>query len=74
VTQTSALWGTLQRHAPKRQWISMPEIFSIIESHSTFDYDDLKLLPSNDPQWKRNVRQLLQDQKKTGRVKGRVKA
>jgi len=52
----------------------MPEIFSIIESHSTFDYDDLKLLPSNDPQWKRNVRQLLQDQKKTGRVKGRVKA
>jgi hypothetical protein len=52
----------------------MPEIFSIIESHSEFDYDDLKLLPSNDPQWKSNVRQLLSDHKKAGRVKGRARA
>lgn len=71
MTQPSALWGTLQQHAPKRRWISMTEIFSIIEAHSAFDSDDLKLLPSNDLRWKRNVRQLLRGKKKTGKVKGR---
>ena len=73
MTQSSALWGILQHHVPKNQWISTQEIFSIVESHSTFDHEDLTLHVSNVLQWKFNVRRLLQEKTKEGSLKGRVK-
>jgi hypothetical protein len=73
MTQPSTLWGVFQRHAPRRQWISTQEIFSIIESHSLFDHDDLTLHTSNVVQWKVNVRRLLQAKKRAGALRGRAR-
>lgn len=73
MTPSNTLWATVQRHVPKRRWVSTGEILSIIESHSTFDHDDLTLHSSNLPRWKLNVRRLLQQKKKDGTLKGRAR-
>jgi hypothetical protein len=33
----STIWNVLQNHVPHGQWVSMREIYSIVESHSKLD-------------------------------------
>jgi hypothetical protein len=72
MTQPTALWGVLTRHAPKKRWVSTNEIYSIVESHLTLDNDDLRVRDSQPPKWKLNIRRLLQDMKKAGRIQARA--
>jgi len=69
--QTAAIWSILQTHAPRKRWISIGELYTIVESHSTLDNEDLEVHASHTPMWKLNVRRVLENKKRTGRVQGR---
>ena len=71
--QTSTIWSILQRHVPRSQWVTIGEIFNIVESHGALDEDDLKLRSSNTPKWKLTVRRVLENKKRAGRIQGREK-
>ena len=73
--QVSKIWSILKDHVPRKRWVSIGEIFSIVESHSTLDNEDLKVHTptANSPRWKVAVRRLLATQKKGGKVRGRGK-
>lgn len=71
--QNSTIWSILQRHVPRSQWVTIGEIFDIVESHGVLDEDDLKLRSSNIPKWKLTVRRLLENKKRDGRIQGRGK-
>ncbi len=72
MTPSATLWATVRLHVPKRQWVSTGEILSIIEMHSTFDDDDLRLQSSGLPQWKLNARRLLRQKAREGALRGRT--
>ena len=71
--QTSTIWSILQRHVPRSQWVTIGEIFDIVESHGVLDKDDLKQCSSNTPKWKLTVRRVLENKKRDGRIQGRGK-
>jgi hypothetical protein len=71
--QRSTIWSILRRHVPKQQWVSIGEIFMIVESHWTMDSEDMELNARHIPRWKRNVRSELHSMKKRGRIQGRPK-
>lgn len=71
MTNQTTLWGVLEDFVPRRRWVSTKEIFSIVESHLVMDVEDLKLHASRTPQWKVNVRRLLLNKKKAGRIQAR---
>lgn len=71
--QTSTVWSILQRHVPKSRWVTIGEIFDIVEAHGLLDEDDLKSRSSNTLQWKLTVRRVLEDKKRAGRIQGRGK-
>ena len=73
MTGPGEIWKILNDHAPKKQWISIGEIFSIVESQSTLDTEDLHLSSSLTPNWKLNVRRVLQTKKRRGALQGRQK-
>ena len=60
----------LNEHMPKNQWISLDNIYLLIERHGNLDIDDLKFsAPGNiEPKWKRNVRNVLQTDKRLGKI------
>lgn len=57
-------------HIPKNQWISLDNIYLLMEGHGNLDIDDSKYsAPGNmEPKWKRNVRNVLQADKKVGKI------
>lgn len=71
MTQSSAVWTILQRHVPKRQWVSLGEIYEIVQTHWTLDNEDLQVHASDTPRWKFTVRRLLETKKRTGSIQGR---
>jgi hypothetical protein len=75
MTDDGAIWSILRYHAPKKRWISMDEIFAIIESHVVFDFEDMEIVnPSlGNPRWKHNVRHLLKLKKERGIIRTRKK-
>ena len=73
MTERSAMWNTMVEHIPKRRWISIREIFAIVESRSTLDKEDLELNSFRIPRWRLTVRRALMDQKRLGSIQGRRK-
>lgn len=69
--QTAALWTILAHHVPRGEWVSVGRIFSIVESHSSFDKEDLRIYATGTPRWQRNVRRLLGRKKRAGSIQGR---
>ena len=72
----STIWTILQDHVPHGQWVSMREIFTIVESHSTLDSADLQAHRTNSltPSWRIRVKRVLEQKKRTGKVHGRKHA
>ncbi len=67
------IWDIIQTHIPRGRWISIVEIYQIVEHHGNLENDDLQPQSpsSNIPKWKRNVRNVLQyrkDRKGTGEI------
>lgn len=73
MTGPGEIWRILSVYAPKRRWISIGEVFTIVESRSTLDSEDLRLGNSLTPKWKLNVRRVLQTKKRKGVIQGRQK-
>jgi hypothetical protein len=64
------IWDILVMRMPQDEWISLPDIYEIIERNHNLDDEDYQpQSPGSDvPKWKRNVRNVLQYRKKTGGI------
>lgn len=54
----------------KNRWVSLDNIYLLIERYCNLDIEDSKSsAPGNiEPKWKRNVRNVLQTDKKAGKI------
>ena len=64
------IWDIILMYMPRRQWISLNDIYHIVETYGNLDTEDFEpQSPTSDiPKWKRNVRNVLQNRKKTGKI------
>jgi hypothetical protein len=76
MTDDATIWRTLQEFLPKRTWISLSDIYGIVQSRVLLDKEDLEhQTPSSGfPQWKANVRRLLRAKARIGRIRARRRA
>jgi hypothetical protein len=73
MTQSYTIWSTLQQYMPRGKWVSIGEIYTIFQSHSVLDVDDVAIQASHTPNWKFNVRRVLDYKKRAGEIRGRKK-
>lgn len=64
------IWDIILMYMPRRQWISLNDIYHMVETYGNLDTEDFEpQSPTSDiPKWKRNVRNVLQYRKKTGKI------
>ncbi len=74
MTNDTILRETLQRHMPRRQWITIAEIYSLVEHCMALDNEDLRCATHGTPvpRWHANVRRVLYHMRREGRVMSRV--
>ena len=60
----------INEHMPKNRWVSLDNIYLLIERYGNLDIEDSNFsAPGNiEPKWKRNVRNVLQTDKKAGKI------
>ena len=65
MTHSSEIWDVLQAKMLRRRWVSLDEIYQIVEQYGNLDDEDFgQQSPSSAiPKWKRNVRNVLQYRK-----------
>ncbi len=63
-------WATLGKGAARGQWLSLDEIYGIVESGARLDDRDRAGISdrSSSPKWKRTVRNVLQRKKSLGEI------
>jgi len=68
--RTAEIWKLIRRNMPRGIWISLDEIYRIVERNGSLDGEDL--MPdapgSAGLRWKRNVRNVLQMRKSLGEI------
>jgi hypothetical protein len=64
------IWDILQTHMQKGSWVSLQDIYQLVEHNANLDTEDFEpQSPSSDiPKWKRNVRNVLQYRKRKGEL------
>ncbi|MDW7776261.1 MAG: hypothetical protein SCH39_08015 [Methanosarcinales archaeon] len=64
------IWDIILMYMPRRQWISLNDIYHMVETYGNLDTEDFEpQSPTSDiPKWKRNVRNVLQYRKKTSEI------
>ena len=70
-TSQITMWAIMERLLPKGTWIHLSFIYSVIEKEANLikeDYEPSSANKHSDYRWKRNVRNILQDRKTTGRI------
>ena len=67
------VWGIIQGHVPKKQWVSSQDIYAMVELYGGLDEEDrLPQSPrSITPRWKVIVRDVLTNRLKKGKVRSR---
>ena len=67
------VWGIIQGHVPRKQWVSSDDIYAIVELHGKLDDEDREpqSLRSSTPRWKTLVRNVLANRVKKGRIRSR---
>ena len=67
------VWGIIQGHVPRKQWVSSAEIYAIVETHGKLGDDDREPQSpgSNLPKWKMLVRNVLANRVRKGRIRTR---
>ncbi len=75
MTDNTTIWNTLQDYVPKRKWISLSEIFTVLQGRILLDAEDLGRASSRSGglRWEANVRHLLYTKVHTGIVRSRKK-
>jgi len=66
----SEIWNIIKTYMPSERWISLNEIYQMVECYGNLDVEDFEpQSPTSDiPKWKRNVRNVLQYRKSTGEI------
>ena len=68
------IWGIIQEHVPRNQWVSSEDIYAIVELHGNLDdADRQQSTRSNTPRWKSRVRNALAHRLNKGRIRSRRK-
>ena len=64
------IWKIIQTHMQRERWVSLTEIYQMVEHYGNLDVEDFEpQSPTSDiPKWKRNVRNVLQSRKGTGKI------
>jgi len=67
------VWGIIQGHVPRKQWVPSEAIYAIVEEHGKLDDQDREPQApgSNTPRWKTLVRSVLTNRVKKGRIRSR---
>jgi hypothetical protein len=67
------VWGIIQGHVPRKQWVSSDDIYAIVELHGKLDDEDKEPQSpgSNMPRWKTLVRSVLTNRVRKGRIRSR---
>ncbi len=70
------IWDIILKKMPRGTWVSLQEIYQLIENHVSLDSEDFEpQSPKSDiPKWKRNVRNVLQYRKRTEEIRWNGKA
>jgi len=70
MTHLPEIWDLLQTYMPRGQWVSLEQIYNLVERTWTLDNEDMEpQAPGSDiPKWKRNVRNVLQYRKNRGQI------
>jgi hypothetical protein len=69
------IWGIIQEHAPRKQWVSSEDIYTIVELHGELDDEDRQPSPrSNTPRWKSRVRNVLAIRLNKGGIRSRKRS
>ena len=70
ITTLNEIWEIINSELARDEWISLQNIYSLIEANIRLKDDDF--LPSapniSEPKWMRNVRNVLQNRKGTGDI------
>jgi hypothetical protein len=75
MTNDAMIWATLRTHLPRRTWVSIEEIYGIVQQNVILDAEDLgysRVLQPGSPRWKRNVRRLLRSKRREGTLMSRA--
>lgn len=64
------IWHVISLYLPRRRWVDLEDVYRTVSDHVQLDRedDDPDAPGSNSPKWKRNVRNVLQRQKRLGRI------
>jgi hypothetical protein len=67
------VWGIIQGHVPRRQWVPSEAIYALVELHGKLDEQDRQpqSARSSTPRWKTLVRHVLAGELKKGKVRSR---
>ena len=65
------IWEIIQAHMQRERWISLNEIYQMVEHYGNLDVEDFdpQSPTSDSPKWKRNVRNVLQYRRRTGEIR-----
>jgi len=69
-TPQPLMWEVMQRLLPRRERVTLQQIYDLIEREIRLQADDFEPSSdlSNEPRWQRNVRNILQYRKGTGEI------
>ena len=70
------VWGIINGHVPRKQWVSSDDIYALVELHGNLeDEDKAPHSPgSRMPRWKSLVRTVLTNRVRKGRIRSRERA
>lgn len=70
MTHLPEIWDRIVSNFPKRQWVVLDDIYTLIERNLNLDTEDYEWQSASSeiPKWKRNVRNVLQYRKRTGEI------
>lgn len=70
------VWGIIQEHVPRNQWVPSRDIYALVETYGKLDDEDREpQSPGSDTRkWQSLVRIVLADRLKKGRMRSRKRA
>lgn len=74
MTNETILRNTLCQHLPRRRWIPITEIYTLVECRMPLDNEDRRCAGQSTPvpRWHSNVRRVLYRMRREGRVMSRI--
>ena len=64
------IWNIIKCHMPTSEWIPLQNIYELVSRNGRLDDENFEPQSSisDSPKWKRNIRNVLQYQKRTGKI------